>query len=142
MNAANMNDPAATTAAISPAARTNGSPYVVTGPGSGRPVAVSASASVNAARLAAVTPLSSATPTSTGHTARTLRADVTVMHPAYGWLLRCLAQGATLGLAGVELFAGELLDGVEITQDGAQLIAEGGSALVEVGGRLQQVLVG
>jgi len=37
-----MNDPTASTAAISPAARTNGSPYVVTGPGSGNPVAVAA----------------------------------------------------------------------------------------------------
>ena len=65
-----MNDPTATTAAISPAARTNGRPKVVTGPGSGSPVAVSASASDKRAeaRGGARRP-AAATPNSTGHTA-------------------------------------------------------------------------
>ncbi len=67
--AAKRKDPTASTAAISPAARTNGSPRVVAGPGSGRPVAVSASASDSAPMPAAVQPASTATPISTGHTA-------------------------------------------------------------------------
>src|SRR6202012_5674 len=46
-NAANRNDPTATTAAISPAARTNGRPSAVAGPGSGKPGTVSASASAH-----------------------------------------------------------------------------------------------
>ena len=67
-NAANRNDPTASTAAISPAARTNGSPSVVAGPGSGKPVAVSAPASESAPIPAAVQPASTATPISSGHT--------------------------------------------------------------------------
>src|SRR5262245_25581988 len=85
MNAANRNDPTATTAAISPAARMNGSPYVVTGPGLGSPVAVNASLSASPPSPAATAPASTATPTSTGQTAllRTPAATL-VMCPAYG----------------------------------------------------------
>ncbi|CPR10532.1 hypothetical protein BN971_01902 [Mycobacterium bohemicum DSM 44277] len=102
MNAANRNDPTASTAAISPAARTNGSPSVVAGPGSGRPVAVSASASERAPMPAAVQPASTPTPISTGHIgvrrlggatpgaaavdspAASPAARATVMYPGYG----------------------------------------------------------
>src|SRR5215472_11185204 len=88
-NAAKRNDPTANTAAISPAARTNGSPTVVAGPGSGKPVTVNASASDSAPIPAAVQPASTVTPASSGHTsARGLPAGVpagraTVMHPGY-----------------------------------------------------------
>ena len=67
-NAAKRNDPTASTAAISPAARTNGKPSVVAGPGSGSPVAVSASASDSAPIPAAVQPASTAMPVSSGQT--------------------------------------------------------------------------
>src|SRR5208283_5570817 len=97
-NAAKRNDPTASTAAISPAARTNGSPSVVAGPGLGKPVAVSASASDSAPIPAAVHPASTATPISSGHTnARRLAGALsaaslcavpagwaTVMYPGYG----------------------------------------------------------
>ena len=46
-NAANKNAPTASTAAISPTARTNGRPSVVAGPGLGKPVAASAFARDN-----------------------------------------------------------------------------------------------
>src|SRR3954447_16076791 len=88
-NAEKRKDPVASTAAISPTARTNGRPKVVTAPGLGSPVAISASASDSAPRPAAVAPASSATPNSTGHTAplRTIGATSRpedVMCPAYG----------------------------------------------------------
>src|ERR1700761_5330381 len=73
-NAAKRNDPTASTAAISPAARTNGRPSVVAGPGSGRPVAVNAPASDSAPIPAAVQPASTATPTSSGQTSAALPA--------------------------------------------------------------------
>ena len=72
---ANRNDPTATTAAISADARTNGRPSVVTGPGSGSPVAVSASASDSADSPAAVAPASTATPPSSGHTGAAAAAE-------------------------------------------------------------------
>src|ERR1700677_2493960 len=84
-NAASRNAPTATTAATSPAARTNGRPNVVTGPGSGNPVAVSAAASDSAPMPAAVQPANAATPTSSGHTtARRLAAGASVIDKAYG----------------------------------------------------------
>src|ERR1700757_812706 len=67
-NAAKRNDPTANAAAISPAARTNGSPAVVAGPGLGKPVTVKASASDSAPIPAAVQPASTETPASSGHT--------------------------------------------------------------------------
>src|SRR6201999_905029 len=97
-NAANRNEPSASTAAISPAARTNGSPSVVAGPGWGNPVAVSASASDNAPIPAAVQPASTATPVSSGHTSACGRSAgrASVMYPGYGqmWLARIWAGGA------------------------------------------------
>src|SRR5246127_4437119 len=89
-NAAKRNDPTANAAAISPAARTNGSPAVVAGPGLGKPVTVKAPASDSAPIPAAVQPASTATPASSGHTsAGGLPADLptgraTVMYPEYG----------------------------------------------------------
>lgn len=123
-NAAKRNDPTASTAEISPAARTNGKPRVVAGPGSGNPVAVSVSASDSAAMPAAVQPASTATPVSSGHTsALVLAADwPTVMHPEYGRApakpaLPNRAGAALLAcpeFAGHELVAGDLLDVAEI----------------------------
>src|SRR5258707_5891528 len=89
-NAAQRKDPTASTAAISPAARTNGSPSVVAGPGSGSPVAVSASASDNAPIPAAVQPASTATPASSGHTSAPRlpgaapAGRATITYPGYG----------------------------------------------------------
>src|SRR6202035_809159 len=81
-------DPTAMTAATSPAARTKGKPYVVTGPGSGSPVAVSAAASDSAPIAAAVTPASTATPVRTGQAAVRLTVGgaggAGVMGSAYG----------------------------------------------------------
>ncbi|BBX01600.1 hypothetical protein MMOR_25360 [Mycolicibacterium moriokaense] len=58
---------------------------MVTGPGSGSPVAVNASVIDNADSPAATAPANTATPTSTGHTALLRRPEaVVVMRPAYG----------------------------------------------------------
>src|ERR1700739_4601793 len=85
-NAAKRNDPTASTAAISPTARTNGSPNVVAGPGSGRPVTVNPPASESAPIPAAVQPANTATPISSGHTsARDVPTGcATVTYPGYG----------------------------------------------------------
>src|ERR1700739_2543472 len=99
-NAAKRNDPTASTAAISPAARMNGRPSVATGPGSGTPVAVRASASDNAPIPAAVQPASTATPASSGHTSARDRA--TVMYPGYG------CEQPLLSLAGVLVLGAHL----------------------------------
>src|SRR6201997_3407425 len=130
-NAAKRNDPTASTAAISPAARTNGSPAVVAGPGSGKPGPATAPASDSAPIPAAVHPASTATPASSGHTsAGGLPADLpagraTVMYPEYGrapgkpllgrrvWLSGALLT--RLELAGNELIARDLLDVIEIS---------------------------
>src|ERR1700727_2774216 len=99
--AATRNDPTARTAAISPAARTNGRPSVVAAPGLGNPVAVSASASDNAPMPAAVQPASTATPGSSGHTSSRALDWPTVIRPGYGRApakpaLPSLASGAVL----------------------------------------------
>src|SRR4029078_10303368 len=94
-----MNEPTAMTAAISPVARKNGRPYVVTGPGSGSPVAVSTSVIDSAARPPATAPASTATPTSTGQTGllRTLDATV-VMRSGYGFAVRYSAGDMRVAL--------------------------------------------
>ena len=81
-NAANMNPPTAVTAAISPAARTNGSPSVVTRPGSGRPVAIKASVSASDPMPAATTPANAAIAVRIGHATRVTAAAVDVTGPA------------------------------------------------------------
>src|ERR1700745_2037252 len=116
-NAANRNDPTASTAAISPAARTKGSPSVVAGPGSGKPVAVNAPASDSAPMPAAVQPARTATPISAGHTdaRRAATGWSTVMHPGY-WRAHRLQRSAVqtrltrLDLARDELTARESPD--------------------------------
>src|SRR5271168_3945952 len=150
-NAANRNEPTASTAAISPAARTNGRPSVVAGPGSGNPVAVSVSTSDSAPIPAAVQPASTATPVSSGHTsARVLPADwLTVMSPGYelvpgeaplpglsGWTFL-----AGFVFAGDELVAGDALDVVEISQNCPQFPPEGDPAFGEVVGGGDQILI-
>src|ERR1700757_1296670 len=147
-NAAKRNDPTANTAAISPAARTNGSPSVVAGPGSGRPVAVNASASDHAPIPAAVQPASTATPINGAHTgARGLPTGrATVMHPGY-WRaarLRGLATQASLAgldLAGDELIARNPLDVIEISDNVPQFSPEGDPPFGEVFGGRDQILV-
>src|SRR6201993_3183640 len=130
-NAAKRNDPTANTAAISPAARTNGSPSVVAGPGSGRPVAVNASASDNAPIPAAVQPASTATPINGAHTAARdlFLGRATVMDPGYWRATELLslavqALSARLDLAGDELIAGNLLDVIEISENVLQFSPE------------------
>src|ERR1700756_2028413 len=147
-NAAKRNDPTASTAAISPAARTNGSPSVVAGPGSGRPVAVNASASESAPIPAAVQPASTATPLSSGHTcARRLSIGrATTMHPGY-WravglsILAIQTPLARLDLAGDELIARDPLDVIEISDNVPQFSPEGDPPFGEVFGGRDQILV-
>src|SRR5947209_1045361 len=146
-NAANRNDPTASTAAISPTARTNGRPSVVAGPGSGRPVAVKASASDSAPIPAAVQPANTATPISSGHTSarRWALGWAAVMHPAYGrapplrsWAVRSLVTG--LGLARDELLARKPPDVVEVPDDVAQLAPEREPSLGQVAGGRDEIL--
>src|ERR1700722_2934720 len=147
-NAAKRNDPTASTPAISPAARTNGNPSVVAGPGSGRPVAVNASASDSAPIPAAVQPASTATPINGAHTgARGLSTGrATVMHPGY-WRaarLRSLAIQAPLAgldLAGDELIARDPLDVIEISQNVPQFSPESLPPFAEVFGGRDQILI-
>ncbi len=136
-NAANRKDPTATTAATSPAARTNGRPIVVTGPGSGNPVAVSAAASDSAPMPAAVQPASVATPTSSGHTTvRRLAAGASVMNKAYGRASYGRLHTACLCLAGDELVARDLSDVVEILKDGLQFAAKRDATLGQIWARV------
>src|ERR1700730_6987613 len=86
------------TATTSPAARMNGKPYVVTGPGSASPVAVSAAANDSAPIAAAVTPASTATPVRTGQAAARLTVGgACVMGPAYGVARRSRRRQASGG---------------------------------------------
>ena len=132
-NAANRNEPTATTAAISPAARTNGKPIVVTGPGSGSPVAVSASASDSAAKPAAVQPASRATPRSNGHTV-VRRADTgAITRPAYCPSLGLPASGpARGGLTLDELLSRHHVQPVRVAEDATQFTQKCLTAFAEV----------
>ena len=93
----------------------------MTGPGSGNPVAVNASASDSAANPAAVKPASSATPRSTGHTV-VRRADaVTITRPAYCPSLRLPAGGPPRGdLPLDELLSRDHVQPVRVAEDPAQ----------------------
>src|SRR5690606_36551028 len=103
----------------------------------------------NPPSAAAVTPATNATPNNTDHTCarrESARAGE-VMRPGYGVAAtalsgRLVAQLAPTPFPGPELVVRVPVDLVHVLEDAAQLVAEGLAPLMEVGGGLEQMLVG